>query len=744
MGILYTIFFALLLSVTVGARSAEDAVSSPPQIGDVRNCPTTSPIFPQDPLYRMEVLPGAGFDALRSVDMGQVHAYNYSQCRVSNDGRYLLPDNVFLVPTLESQVQVFSELIDDWDQYTSTVSSSISLSASFQSIISGKFSSEYESVKSHMYHDNSVTTRVQLRNALYKVKLQPDSELHPVFKARLFEIAANIQSNNTDYARYLAELMVRQYGTHYVTSMDAGAVLSQVDHVKSSFVGSSESNRIAVTASASVNFLQKFSVSAGFSFSVTGNETQQFVDNRTYSRVYSWGGPPYSINMTVTEWEKGIPNGLVAIDRTGDPLYYAITPATLPEMPESTVYQLANFVSRAISRYYSVNTRRGCTTNVNSQNFDFQANVDDHSCEAPQTNYTFGGVYQTCTYTRQNYIDLCNSGPAPVLQNNPLTGNASCPDSYKPVLLSSGQYKHTVHKAECQKHCTLHFFNCRSDCYKKPITSVVNYETYWCVNLNQAKLNTGYLFGGYYTSTVANPFSGTQACPRYYMPLQLGVDAYICVSNDYELGSQASVPFAGFMSCEAGNPLAATKPSMDKPSSWPHACPAGFSQHLLDLDGDCEINYCVKTGSFNKQQLLPPRLPPFRKRKQMNPNTTSTLVIIGNHGVVWYKNEDGDWVKDYDGTQNGKSYLDGFNDDPDSSDPSTSSSSSSSSLSRGSVAGISISVTIALCTVIAFFVLTGYSIKKRIDKRRKTGGDGACYLSITEGNTPSPGNNDAV
>ena len=88
--------------------------------GDVRNCPTTSPVYRDEPLYRMEVLPGAGFDNLRNLDMGQVHSYTYSQCRISNDGRYLLPDNVFLIPTQRSHVEVFAEYFDHWDSYTST------------------------------------------------------------------------------------------------------------------------------------------------------------------------------------------------------------------------------------------------------------------------------------------------------------------------------------------------------------------------------------------------------------------------------------------------------------------------------------------------------------------------------------------------------------------------------------------------------------------------------------------------
>ena len=638
-------------------------------------------------------------------------------------------------------MQVFSELFDHWSQYTSTVSGSITLDASYESLISGQFSLEFMSVKSHMYNDRSFTTRVQLRSALYQVRLQPDSQLHPTFKSLLFEIAANIQSNNSRYARYLSELMVRQYGTHFVTSMDAGAVLSQVDHVRSSLLDDSQSRRVGVTASASANFMGKLSVGVGFNFSYSDSNTEGFVNNRTYSKVYGWGGPPYNTNMTAVEWENGIPNALVAVDRSGDPLYYAITPTSLPELPESTVYLVADFVSDAISRYHRINTRWGCT-DVNSPSFDFQANIDDHSCSESHTNYTFGGVYQTCNHTSHNSEDLCKNGPAPVEQMNPLTGGFSCPDHYQPVLLYSGEYQHTVHTPVCEKHCTLHIFKCHNVCYKKPITSVVDYETFWCVATGDVEQNSGYLFGGYYTSTIANPFSGAKSCPRYFIPLHLGVDVYICVSSDFELGFPLSVPFAGFDSCKTGNPLATTNPSMNNPSSWPHHCPAGYTQHLLDVNEDCEINYCVKAGSFNQRQLLPPRLPPFRRHKQMNPNATETLVIIGNHGYIWYRNEDGEWVKDDSGMMDGKLFLERFNTAEDvevqfnSSNSNTHSASSAHhSLSRGSVAGISVSATIALCSIIAFVVFTGYSIKKKRGLVWRKGED--VYLSINEENTSS-------
>ena len=225
---LSAIWFAISLYAQITS-----AISQGSSFGSAHNCPTKSPVFPEKPLYRMEVLPGAGFDVLRGLDMGQVHVYNYSECVVSNDGRYLLPDNVFLLPNKRSHVQVFAELIEHWDDYTSTTSTSITVQAGYESTISGMFSDEYVSVKSHQYNDQSMTTRIQIRELLFTVKLQPDSQLNPSFKLRLFEMAENIHNNNTGFAHYLAELIVRDYGTHFISSMDAGAVLSQVDHISS-------------------------------------------------------------------------------------------------------------------------------------------------------------------------------------------------------------------------------------------------------------------------------------------------------------------------------------------------------------------------------------------------------------------------------------------------------------------------------------------------------------------------------
>ena len=50
-------------------------------------------------------------------------------------------------------------------------------------------------------------------------------------------MASHLQHNNTDYTNDLAQLLVRDFGTHYITTVDAGAILAKVDHLRSSIYG---------------------------------------------------------------------------------------------------------------------------------------------------------------------------------------------------------------------------------------------------------------------------------------------------------------------------------------------------------------------------------------------------------------------------------------------------------------------------------------------------------------------------
>ena len=509
-------------------------------LGDPRSCPISNRV------YRFEVLPGGGWDNLRNKHMGVVSLLNYSKCKISDDGKYLLPDNVFLYPVKESKVHTFAELYDHWNNYSSTTTKSINAEASGKfsfASIGGSFSSEFESVKKHQVEDKAVTTRVQMRHVLYIAKLQPDSAFQPVFKSRLLEIASHLQHNNTAYANYLAQILVRDFGTHYITSVKAGGVLAKVDHLTRKFLADFGGKKSKITATARLSFGEVFGVTFSYTTSSDVEDLDQYTKNTVYSTVLTFGGPPFRANFSINQWEDQLIDELVAVDRSGDPLHYAITPASLPELSEELIYKLSKMVKRAIKLYYEHNTIRGCTK-MDSPNFSFQANLDDGSCETPTNNYTFGGVYQTCQFEGSPDGDPCQA----LLQKNPLTSDYSCSEGYEAVMVHKGRTPQSCHR-DCHG-CWLFFKCCDTHC------GFATYSTYWCVAEGEVPANTGYLFGGLYSEVLKNPVTQDHSCPLKFYPLRFGATMHVCVSDDYELGYEQSVPFGGFFSCKAGNPLA--------------------------------------------------------------------------------------------------------------------------------------------------------------------------------------------
>ena len=687
---------ALVFCITGAPQPKEapgDTLTYP--AGDVRNCLQSN----GDSRYQMEVLPGLGFDNLRNLDMGRVLQLSYSTCQVSKDGKYLLPDNFYLIPVQESKVNVFAEYIDHWDQYTSMTSMSINyqVGGMFEDI-GGKFSAGYTTTKTHMYNSNSLAknTRTQVRIKRYTVKLQPGAQLDPDFVSRLLDIVESIHANKTANAHYLSELLVRDYGTHYLHSMDAGGVLSKSDFIQETSDNSISTNSNDIKIAASISFLSLISLSESFEYKQVDSTKQAYLDNQVHSEVSTIGGGSFVGSMTLKDWESQLDNALVAIDRSGEPLHLLINPTTLPSLPETTVFSLAKYVEKAIERYYKVNTRLGCT-DPDAPNFSFQANLNDKTCKPPQTNLSFGGVYQTCSQSPGQAEDLCTDQ---IVQNNPLTGDPSCPPNYQPVLLHSGHISNTKTSHQCHQYCWHHGFlntvkSCENKCVDVPQTSMASYEASWCVATGSVPQDSGYLFGGFYTSIASNPLTGSKSCPRYFVPLNMGEDIRVCVSDDYELAPSYAIHFGGFESCTAPNPLA--DHSSNAPT--PHSCPHGFTQHLVAVEDGCEINYCLRLDALKHVSLMGIRSPPFHKPPKHHPNSSYTMAILGLHGETWVKNADGQWEEIQTGnTETGRELLASFGIQL----PGT-----GRGISKGGIAGVTIAVTLVLGVLIVGVIFAG-------------------------------------
>ncbi len=659
---------------------------------DVRNCATQMQYANADvAVRRLEILPGLGFDNLRNLDMGQVHLYNYSTCKVTEDGKFLIPDSVYVIPLREGHFKFNADYFDHWDNYTSITSSGVNVNAglgiSFLGIFSfkigGSYSKEKQSVKINQINYNSKTTRVSFRNKLYAVHLDASAELHPTFKSKIYEIAASVQNNDTGLSEYLAELIVRDYGTHYITSVEAGAVIVKLDYISESYSNShsSDVDKTTTTAAAGFSFpLHKIFLSSSFNFGysqmASRENIQTYQGNIKRSEIFTIGGASYTPDLNLTTWLNDVPNKLATIDRTADPIHFAISSTQFPELPPPTVRVVADLILEATDRYYRLNTKPGCV-DPKARNFDLQANFDDSTyCDTSisEVDMTFGGLYQICRRTgREN---LCKDRK--IEQVNPQTGGYSCPEGYTAVSLYSGRDSYRGAYTSYYRSCNW-LRRCRTESWRVMESSHAYYETFWCVVINTPEHYRGYLFGGYFTPSSSNPITGTFSCPPYYRIQKIAVNVKVCVTNDYELGGAHAISFAGFHSCRIGNPLSvpANVPTFPKPSDWPHNCPKGYAQHLVAIERGCEINVCLEKGAFQSKSLLPPILPPFEMKPPYMPYAIEQLAVIGADGSVLVRNTAGQWetfprdsdmVKQYmeilqsNGTASAAAFTDNIND----------------------------------------------------------------------------------
>uniref|UniRef100_A0A8C7WX02 Macrophage-expressed gene 1 protein n=1 Tax=Oryzias sinensis TaxID=183150 RepID=A0A8C7WX02_9TELE len=564
-------------------------------------------------LTALEVLPGGGWDNLRNMDMGRVMNFSYFQCQTTEDGLYLIPDEVFVVPYKETGVETSSEIISSWLDQKGSTAASINNDVSFLPVLNAKFSVEIAGMKTHQIKDSSTTARVQTDFAL-------DSR----FAQQVKEIADAIENDQTKRADYLSEKMVLDFGTHVITSVDAGASLSKDDYLSPSYVSKTESSLIK--SSAGLSFYDKLKFEISGDYTQQSSTLQNYQSNIVYSIIQSHGGAPFYPGMSLQKWQESTKNNLVAIDRSGFPLNYMINSNTMQDLPQPLLDKVVLTVSQAIERYYRINTRPGCV-DVTAKNYNFQANVDDKSCESPATGLSFGGVYQTCTELSSDAGPLCKE----LVQKNPNTGDFSCHSPYTLTLLRSEVRQMGYTTYDCYDVGYSCGFLGWSRCYRRHCQD--NYHvrsarilTYWCSVNGTAPENSGYLFGGIYSPSSPNPITNAKSCPANYISLRFLSDGQkICVSQEYELATRSSVPFGCLFSCESVNPLANNQ----------RRCPLGHSQHLATINDGCEILYCVQSGLFTGGELLPIHLPPFTKAPLVSMQATNTVMVMTEGDNSW-------------------------------------------------------------------------------------------------------------
>ena len=594
-------------------------------------------------LQIFEVLPGIGWDNIQNTELSQVLDRKYSQCKLTEDRKYLIPDDVFVIPIKQSYVDIFAEWYDSMDQYKSIDSFSINLGLSvnvgFGGLgVGGSFSGGYQRAKMHMSQTtkHKYISRVQARYNRYRIISDPSAALHPSFRGRLLEIASHFYHNHHETAEYLCQLFVRDYGTHVLTRVDAGAILFKEDHIETNMTKVDDAKRKSWQLGAGLSFNGIFdgiSVGVGLKFGISKTHMEESIkeynSKTSYSVIKSMGGSYFGVNTSASDWKDSLDNELVATDRDGIPVFELVSSATLPEIPLDTVMKVEQGIKNAFNSYYKHNTYRGCM-DPRDKTYDIKANVNDRRfCgEANNTNGYLGGVYQTCTMTLTAAGDICHDKG--YIQKNPLTSDFSCPKGYQGIELFSNKISKSQSHSKCKhKH---------KKCKYWTTYSSGHYKAYWCAQNFSVVPEQKYKFGGMYSQFKVNGLTGGLSCKENFLSLRIGDDIYVCVSSD---GQEPGVKFGGFFSCQTGNPLAHSfninKTSAVQGNHWPKRCPTGYLQHTFSVVNNCELDYCSDAVSLRGRQELPIlKRPPYIHRPTAPPENYTDMVLVVDG--KWYKN----------------------------------------------------------------------------------------------------------
>ena len=304
-----------------------------------------------------------------------------------------------------------------------------------------------------------------------------------------------------------------------------------------------------------------------------------------------------------------------------------------------------------------------------------------------------------------------------------MTGDHSCPTNYQAIKLHSG----STSSSRSEHVCESGWFT--TSCHDNYYRSRAIYSLYWCVVTGPVPPESGYLFGGLFTSKVENPVTRAASCPPSFFRLDVGDrgDLHVCISDDYEFGKKYSLPFAGFISCLAGNPLSVAdsakgqsrtevKAARSEPKShgnlkqffekksdeWPMRCPDGYSRHLATVDQGCQINYCVRMGAMAGPVLPPIKRPPFAPAPHVPAPPSGNVVTFDPVTNTWTKNEATAQIS-VDSRSSGDTSGDTSGD---------ASGDTSGSMSPGAAAGISVGATVG-CFVLAALAVMAVRARRR-------------------------------
>lgn len=174
--------------------------------------------------------PGLGWDFLTaSVSGYPLINISYSIGQTTNDELFLVPDCFVVEDRKLVNFYDSSEVIESSSDYTDITAKSMSasLGSSFsvgvlKVSLAGSYSQSFQHMINEQTRSKSVTLRTQYSDHRYTLMMNSDCPLNKGFESFILEIAECLKNDDLEWAEYLAQELVRDFGTHFIKKASLG------------------------------------------------------------------------------------------------------------------------------------------------------------------------------------------------------------------------------------------------------------------------------------------------------------------------------------------------------------------------------------------------------------------------------------------------------------------------------------------------------------------------------------------
>lgn len=151
---------------------------------------------------------------------------SYRENKKTSDGNYLIPDCMAVENVRKTNYIDLADIIDSKYSYVSITSKSIKAGVSVNvlgiSSVGGSFSQDFKEIKEEQGNLSAITTRTKYIDHRYTLLTNSRCQIDEKFKYAIEDLLYAIEFNDYDSAEYLAESMINDYGTHYVSKANIG------------------------------------------------------------------------------------------------------------------------------------------------------------------------------------------------------------------------------------------------------------------------------------------------------------------------------------------------------------------------------------------------------------------------------------------------------------------------------------------------------------------------------------------